>query len=56
MTRETSPTRVWPFQALLLDAMTTYIGRSDLATALRVKLMEVLYVPQIRQWFSILHS
>jgi hypothetical protein len=36
--------------------MTTYIGRSGLAAALRVKLTKVLYVPWISQWFSILHS
>jgi hypothetical protein len=36
--------------------MAIYLGRSDLATALRVKLIEVLYVPWIRQWFSILLS
>jgi hypothetical protein len=56
MTREAGPARVWLFQALLLDAMTTYIGRSGLTAALRVKLIEVLYVPWICQWLSILHS
>jgi hypothetical protein len=43
-TRKACSTRVWPFQALLLDAMTTYIGRSSLIVALRVKLIDVLYV------------
>jgi hypothetical protein len=41
---------------LLLAAMTTYIGMNDPATELRIKLMEVLYVPRVRQWFSILRS
>jgi hypothetical protein len=36
--------------------MTTYTGRGGLATALRIKLMEVLSIPRIWQWFSILHS
>jgi hypothetical protein len=36
--------------------MTTYTGRSGLAAALRVKLMEVLYLPRICPWFSILNS
>jgi hypothetical protein len=44
MTREAGLDRVWFSQALILDAMTTYIGRSGLTAALRVKLMEVLYV------------
>jgi hypothetical protein len=35
--------------------MTTYIGKSDPTAALRVKLMEVLYVSRIWQWCSILH-
>jgi hypothetical protein len=34
----------------------TYTRRGGLAVVLRTKLMEVLYVPWIRQWFSILHS
>jgi hypothetical protein len=45
MIREVGPARVWLFQALVLGTMATYIGRSRLAAALRVKLMEVLYVP-----------
>jgi hypothetical protein len=36
--------------------MTTYTGRSSLTIALRVKLMEVHYVPKIWQWFSIICS
>jgi hypothetical protein len=44
------------FQALLLDAMTIYIGKNSLAAALRIKIMEVFYVPWIRQWCSILRS
>jgi hypothetical protein len=47
MTREAGPARVWLFQALLLDAMTTYIGRSGLTAALRVKLTEVVFVSWI---------
>jgi hypothetical protein len=35
------------FQALLLDAMTTYTGRGSLAATLRTKLMEVFYVPGV---------
>jgi hypothetical protein len=34
----------------------TYTGRGSLATILRIKLMKVLYVPWIRQWFSIFRS
>jgi hypothetical protein len=56
MTRETDPTRVWLFQALLLDAMTVYTGKSGPAAALRIKLTEVLYVPWIWQWCSMLCS
>jgi hypothetical protein len=41
---------------LLLVAMTTYIGMNGPATKLRIKLMEVLYVLRVRQWFSILRS
>jgi flagellar biosynthesis protein FliQ len=47
MTGEVDPARVWLFQALLLVAMTTYIGMSGLAAALSIKLMDVLYVPRI---------
>jgi uncharacterized membrane protein YphA (DoxX/SURF4 family) len=36
--------------------MTTYTGRASLATALRIKLMEVFYVLGVQKWFSILHS
>jgi hypothetical protein len=36
--------------------MTTYIGKSDPAAALRVELIVVLYAPKIGQWCSILHS
>jgi hypothetical protein len=36
--------------------MTTYIGMSGPATELGIKLMDVLYVPRVRQWFSILRS
>jgi hypothetical protein len=36
--------------------MTTYKGMSGLSTVLRIKLMEVFYIPRVRQWFSILHS
>jgi hypothetical protein len=32
----------------------TYIGRDGLTAVLRIKLTKVLYVPWIRQWFSIL--
>jgi hypothetical protein len=32
----------------------TYIGRDGLTAVLRIKIMKVLYVPWIRQWFSIL--
>jgi hypothetical protein len=34
----------------------TYTGRGGLATVLRIKLTEVVYVAWIRQWFSILRS
>jgi hypothetical protein len=34
--------------------MTIYIGMSSPATVLRIKLTDVLYVPRVRQWFSIL--
>jgi hypothetical protein len=34
--------------------MTTYIGMSGPATVLRIKLTEVLSVPRVQQWFSIL--
>jgi hypothetical protein len=34
--------------------MTTYIGMSGPVTVLRIKLTEVLSVPRVRQWFSIL--
>jgi hypothetical protein len=44
------------FHALLLEAMTIYTGRGGLSTALRIKLTEVFYVPEVRQWFSILYS
>jgi hypothetical protein len=54
--REVGPTRVWLFQALLLDTMTTYTRRNNLTDVLRIKLTEVLYVPRIWQWFSILYS
>jgi hypothetical protein len=36
--------------------MIIYTGKSDLAAALGIKLTEVLYVPWICQWSSILHS
>jgi hypothetical protein len=36
------------FQALLLDAVIIYTGKNDLAIALRIKHIEVLYVPWIR--------
>jgi hypothetical protein len=36
--------------------MTIYIGKNSLATTLRIKLTEVLYVPWIWQWYSILLS
>jgi hypothetical protein len=36
--------------------MTAYTGRSDPATILRIKLIEVLYVSWVRQWYSILRS
>jgi hypothetical protein len=36
--------------------MRTSIERSGLTTILRVKLIEVLHVSWIWQWFSILHS
>jgi hypothetical protein len=42
MTRAAGPTTIWLFQALLLDAMTTYIERSDLDAALSIKLTEVI--------------
>jgi hypothetical protein len=44
------------FQALLLDAMTIYTGKNGFTAALRINLMEVLYVPWICQWCSILRS
>jgi hypothetical protein len=47
MTREAGPTRVQLFQALFLYAMTLYTGKNGLAAALRIKLMDVLYVPWI---------
>jgi hypothetical protein len=34
----------------------TYTRKGSLMAVLRIKLMEVLYVPWIRQWFSIFHS
>jgi hypothetical protein len=34
----------------------TYTKRGSLTIVLRIKLMEVLYVSWIRQWFSILRS
>jgi hypothetical protein len=34
----------------------TYTRRGGLTAILRIKLMEVLYVPWIMQWFSILHN
>jgi hypothetical protein len=36
--------------------MTTYTGRGGHDIALGIKLTEVLYVPSIRQWISILRS
>jgi hypothetical protein len=36
--------------------MPTYTGKNDPTTALRVKLMEGLYVPRIWDWCSILRS
>jgi hypothetical protein len=42
MTREAGATGVELFQALLLEAMIAYTGRSGLATTLRVELTEVL--------------
>jgi hypothetical protein len=45
MTKEAGPTRVYLFQALHLDTMIIYIGKNGPAAALRIKLMEVLYVP-----------
>jgi hypothetical protein len=36
--------------------MTTYIGMNGPTTELRIKLTEVLYIPRVRQWFSILPS
>jgi hypothetical protein len=47
MTKQVDPTGVWLFQALLLDAMTIYAGKSDPTAALRIKLAKVLYVPWI---------
>jgi hypothetical protein len=36
--------------------MTTYIGMSGPTTILRIELMEVIYVPGVWQWLSILRS
>jgi hypothetical protein len=36
--------------------MTIHTGKNGLTTALRIKLMEVLYVAMIWQWCSILFS
>jgi hypothetical protein len=47
MAREAGPTGAWLFQAMLLDAMTTYMVRGSLAATLRIKLTEVFYVPRI---------
>jgi hypothetical protein len=47
MTGEADPAGAWLFQALLLDTMTIYTGKGGPATALRIKLTEVLYVPWI---------
>jgi hypothetical protein len=47
MTREAGPTGAWLFQALVLDAMTIYTGKSDSVAALRIELTDVLYVPRI---------
>jgi hypothetical protein len=47
MTGEADPAGAWLFQALLLVAITTYIGMSGLAAALSIKLMKVLYAPRI---------
>jgi hypothetical protein len=56
MIKEACPTRVLLFQALLLDAMAIYIGKTGLTAALKIKLTEVLYVPWIWYWCSILLS
>jgi hypothetical protein len=56
MTREVDPTEAWLFQALLLDSMTIYTGKSSPAATLRIKLTDVLYIPWIWQRCSILCS
>jgi hypothetical protein len=51
---EAGPVGAWLNPALLPDTMAIR-GMSSLATALRIKLTEVHYVPWARHWFSLLH-
>jgi hypothetical protein len=50
---EAGPARAWLNPTLLPDTMTIR-GMSSLATALRIKLTEVLYVSWAWHWFSLL--
>jgi hypothetical protein len=51
--REAGPARAWLIPALLPGTMAIQ-GMSSLPTALSIKLTEVLYVPWVWHWFSLL--